>query len=69
METVELIQAEDSGVFVLPEKYKDYKILDVLSDGNVFPRDEWKMLSSNDGIILNCRFKQGAKFEAHVRKD
>ena len=69
METVELIQAEDSGVFVLPEKYKDYKILDVLSDGNVFSRDEWQMLSSNDGIILNCRFKQGAKFEAHVRKD
>ena len=69
METVELIQAEDSGVFVLPEKYKDYKILDVLSDGNVFPRDEWQMLSSNDGIILNCRFKQGVKLEAHVRKD
>lgn len=69
MEIVELIQAEDSGVFVLPEKYKDYKILDVLVDGNLFPHDKWQMLSSNDGIILNCRFKQGAKFEAHVRKD
>lgn len=69
METIELIQAEHSGVFILPDKYKDYTILDVLADGNLFPYGTWNLLDSKDGIILNCSFEQGAKIEAHVRKD
>ena len=69
METIELIQAEHSGVFVLPDKYKDYTILDVLADGNLFPHGTWTLLPSKDGIILGCSFEQGAKIEAHVRKD
>lgn len=69
METIELIQTENFGMFVLPDEYKGYTILDVLSDGSLFPHGTWNLLDGKDGIILNCSFEQGAKIEAQVRKD
>ena len=66
---VQLIQAENSGVFVLPDEYKDYKITDVMYDGQLFPRNKWKLLDGGDGIILTCRFIQGTLVEACIQKD
>ena len=46
METIELIQTENFGIFVLPDEYKGYTILDVLADGSLFPHGTWNLLDS-----------------------